>query len=74
MTELTETLKKLFRPADDEQAWPPPAPAPQMRHSSGLREFCRELKGQRGLRVLDVGAACQSNINFFTGLSHKIYI
>ncbi len=73
VTQLTETLKKLFKPADDEQAWLSPAPAPQTRHSSGLREFCRELKGQRGLRVLDVGAACQANINFFTGLSHKIY-
>ena len=73
MTQLTETLKKLFKPATVEQPWSPPAPEPQLRHSSGLREFCRELKGQRGLRVLDVGAACQANISFFTELGHKIY-
>ena len=73
VTQLTENLKKLFKPADVEQPWLPPTPPTQLRHSSGVREFCSELKGQQGLRVLDVGAACQANVSFFTGLGHKIY-
>jgi 2-polyprenyl-3-methyl-5-hydroxy-6-metoxy-1,4-benzoquinol methylase len=47
--------------------------ASSLRHSDGLREFHNELKGQQGLRVLDLGAASQANISFFTELGHKVY-
>jgi len=70
---LHNSLKKLFRPGTAPQAAAAPPPAASLRRSNGLREFCRELRGQEGLRVLDLGAASQANISFFTELGHKIY-
>ena len=44
-----------------------------LRHSNGLREFFAHISGQKGLKVLDLGAASQANINFITGLGHTIF-
>lgn len=74
MTQFSDSIKKLFRPSGTET---PQAAAPSaegaLRRSNGLREFCRELHGQEGLRILDLGTASQANVNFFTELGHKIY-
>lgn len=73
MIHLSDSLKKLFKPAAGEAPNTAPPLVASVRRSNGLREFCRELKGLEGLRVLDLGAACQANISFFTELRHKIY-
>lgn len=73
MIQLSQTLKKLFKPAVAPGPEPVPPPVASLRRSNGLREFCQELKGQEGLRVLDLGAACQANISFFTDVRHKVY-
>jgi hypothetical protein len=44
-----------------------------LRRSNGLREFFSHLAGSTGLRVLDLGAPSQANVNFITGLGHRIY-
>ncbi len=44
-----------------------------LRHSNGLREFFAHINGQKGLKVLDLGAPSQANINFITGLGHTIF-
>ena len=73
MTQITHSFKRLFKPAVEPVAQTAPAAPASLRRSSGLREFCRELQGQQGLRILDLGTASQANISFFTGLRHKIY-
>lgn len=72
MTILPDSIKKLFKPAGGTGSSTSPA-ASWLRRSNGLREFCHELSGQEGLRVLDLGAASQANISFFTDLRHKVY-
>jgi len=73
VTLLHDSLRKLFRPGGAESHVAATVPAEATRRSNGLREFCRELKGQDGLRILDLGAASQANVGFFTELGHKIY-
>jgi SAM-dependent methyltransferase len=73
MTILPDSIKKMFKPAGGAQAAEAAVAGGALRRSNGLREFCRELKGQQGLRVLDLGAASQANITFFTELGHKVY-
>lgn len=43
------------------------------RRSNGLTELTRALKGEEGLRVLDLGPTSPQNITHFTGLGHRIY-
>ena len=43
-----------------------------LRHSNGLGEFFLQLSQRRRLKVLDLGAASQANINFITGLGQTI--
>lgn len=43
------------------------------RHSHGLEEFFRCLEGQSGLSFLDLAGASQANIDFITGLGHRLY-
>lgn len=43
------------------------------RHSHGLEQFSGPLRGNQGLRVLDLGGATQANVSFITDLGHKIY-
>lgn len=42
------------------------------RHSRGLEQFFSNIRDQSGLSILDMGGACQENINFVTGLGHRI--
>lgn len=43
------------------------------RRSSGLKEFMRNIAGQEGLSVLDLGATSATNIAFLTNLGHALY-
>ena len=42
------------------------------RHSNGLEQFFGQIKGERGLRILDLSGASQANIAFITNLGHKL--
>jgi hypothetical protein len=42
------------------------------RQSRGLETFFTYIRDQNGLSILDMGGACQDNINFVTGLGHRI--
>jgi hypothetical protein len=44
----------------------------QLRQSKGLREFCNAIRSPEGMQILDLGAASQANINFVTGLGHRL--
>ena len=73
MSTIPNSLKRWLGLAPPEA--PPAAPPStgELRHSNGLREFFLHLKGQAALSILDLGPASQANINFITGLGHKIY-
>jgi hypothetical protein len=45
---------------------------PTLRLSKGLREFSSAIRSPEGLQILDLGAASQANINFVTGLGHRL--
>lgn len=45
---------------------------PVTRQSNGLEQFFGSLAGSQGLRVLDLGGACQENITYITGLGHRL--
>lgn len=56
-------------------ASPASAPAPSqpgIRQSKGLREFWNAVGAAEGMQILDLGAASQQNINFITGLGHRL--
>jgi hypothetical protein len=42
------------------------------RQSRGLDQFFSYIRDQSGLSILDMGGACQDNINFITDLGHRI--
>ncbi len=42
------------------------------RQSRGLEQFFAYIRDQSGLSILDMGGACQDNINFITDLGHRI--
>ncbi len=42
------------------------------RQSRGLEQFFGYIREQTGLSILDLGGACQDNINFITDLGHRI--
>lgn len=42
------------------------------RQSRGLDQFFSDIRDQTGLSILDMGGACQDNINFVTNLGHRI--
>src|SRR5689334_14194233 len=44
----------------------------ELRQSKGLREFCNAIHSPEGMQILDLGAASQANINFVTGLGHRV--
>ncbi len=44
------------------------------RHSSGWVKILARLKGEPGLRVLDIGPTSPNNINFLTSLGHSVYM
>ena len=43
------------------------------RHSTGFQEFSRQIAGQEGLVVLDLGPTSPRTIQYLTELGHKIY-
>jgi hypothetical protein len=43
------------------------------RHSNGLEQFFSYIQGERGLTLLDLSGASQSNVGFITGLGHRLY-
>src|SRR5579863_6547769 len=43
------------------------------RQSRGLEQFFTSFRDQSGLSILDLGGACQANVNFVTNLGHKFY-
>jgi hypothetical protein len=43
------------------------------RQSRGLEQFFGFFRGQAGLAMLDLGSACQENVNFITNLGHRFY-
>jgi SAM-dependent methyltransferase len=43
------------------------------RRSSGMKEFMRNIAGQEGLSVLDLGSTSATNINFLTNRGHALY-
>lgn len=45
----------------------------ETRQSRGLEQFFGSFRGQTGLSLLDLGGACQENVNFITSLGHKFY-
>jgi hypothetical protein len=42
------------------------------RQSRGLEQFFAYIRDQSGLSILDLGGACQDNVNFVTELGHRI--
>ncbi len=44
------------------------------RASSGWAALLKDLAGEQGERVLDVGPTSSTNINFLTGLGHSVYM
>ena len=42
------------------------------RPSRGLEEFFRNIRGQSGLHILDLGGATQQNVSFITNLGHRL--
>jgi hypothetical protein len=84
---LGEKLRSLFRPAGlppvngagQRAGALPVAPVERGlsasaagRSSNGLRQFFESVRGTR-LQILDLGGACQDNINFITAQGHKLY-
>jgi hypothetical protein len=45
----------------------------ETRQSRGLDQFFGSFRDQTGLSILDLGGACQENINLITSLGHKFY-
>ena len=85
---LSERLKSLLRGSGSPAEAGPPAngghvpgwvfgpgqgEAPDRRQSRGLDQFFTSFRDQTGLSILDLGGACQENVNFITNLGHKFY-
>lgn len=77
---LRDRLKTLLNgppPLDGQRRGAGPSNAvpsePVSRQSNGLDQFFHALRDQWGLSLLDLAGASQSNIEFITGLGHRIY-
>lgn len=51
----------------------PPQPNPQQRNSPALQQFVRSLDTSRDLRLLDLGGANSSNIQFMSQYGSRLY-
>lgn len=72
---ISERVRGLLRHVLGQEAKPAAAaapPAPLIRQSKGLREFWSAIRSPSGLQILDLGAASQANVNFITGLGHRL--
>jgi hypothetical protein len=43
------------------------------RHSNGLEQFFNHIRGETGLRLLDLSGASQANISFITSQGYRLY-
>src|ERR1700681_3469166 len=74
MASVTHNFMKLFRGSSGGTEATTPQAAPKLiRRSSSLGELSRLWEADPPLCVLDLGSTSASNIQFFTGRSHKIY-
>ena len=70
-------LKHWFAKKQDSA---PPAPTPGStgprvrRHSGGWMELHNRLLAEPGLCIIDAGYTSPSNINYFTGLGHSVFL
>ena len=75
-SQIGENVRRLFRQVLGHAEGAPKATGngagSLLRPSKGLREFCGAIRSPEGLQILDLGAASQSNINFITGLGHRL--
>ena len=75
---ITSQLGRLFRQVIGQAEAPPKngtaASTGGVRASKGLRQFCTAIKAieDQQMQVLDLGAASQANVEFITGLGHRI--
>ena len=73
-----DVMRNLFgRSQNDAQVSPSPTilTGPRMpRHSSAWKDMLKFLKGEQGLRILDIGPTSPTNINFLTTLGHGVYM
>lgn len=75
-TQISGSVRRLLRQVLGQEEAPVAAPLrpadPSVRWSKGLREFSSAIRSPEGLQILDLGAASQANINFLTGLGHRL--
>lgn len=75
-TQISENVRRLLRQvlghADAPAESTVSCAGALLRPSKGLREFCGFIRAPEGLQILDLGAASQANINFVTGLGHRL--
>jgi hypothetical protein len=76
-SQFGENIRRLLRQVLGQEEAPAAAAlvrstASLLRQSKGLREFCNAIRSPEGLQILDLGAASQANINFVTGLGHRL--
>jgi len=50
-----------------------PQPSEMDRRSNGLRQFFENIPRDSRLRILDLGGACQANINYIALQGHRLY-
>ncbi len=71
---VTGFLRKVFGGGTHEQGEAnQPAQGRISRRSTGFQEFIRAVASPEGQRILDLGPTSPSNIQFVTGLGHRIY-
>lgn len=75
-TQIGENVRRLLRQVLGQPESSPDVAAGRsgvlLRPSKGLREFCGAIRSPEGLQILDLGAASQANVNFLTGLGHRL--
>ena len=75
-SQIGENVRRLLRQvlgqAEDTAGRAPVSASLQLRQSKGLRDFTSAIRSPEGLQILDLGAASQANINFITGLGHRL--
>jgi SAM-dependent methyltransferase len=79
MSSAIHAIFRFFRPSPgvDPLAQPSPAQERITRRSSGFAEFARRIKSRSAeeepLNILDLGPTSPANIEYLTGLGHKVY-
>lgn len=77
MSSMTSSLARFFSRTAEAQPSVAAQPVEQgeriARRSSGLGEFMKRMQGEEGLSILDLGPTSPANIEYLTGLGHKVY-